>query len=112
MKWFQYYINNIFVWLFTKIINTIWTKHEHLEGFSKTTIYRNLDESNRKLLHNNSIPHGIQKSQNNVIEESGVTLHPNVIEDSSPTFGFQLESDCSRTKNCRLKIRQELVYEY
>jgi hypothetical protein len=37
-------------WSFNKIANTLSIKFEHLEGFSRATIYRNINESNRRLL--------------------------------------------------------------
>lgn len=68
-------------WSISKIANHIWVKNEELDGFTRKTIYNNLDDENRQL-----IDARFQKGQNNVLEESDVTLHPNVPEDSSSKY--------------------------
>ena len=37
-------------WSINHIANTIWVKNEDLEGFSKQTIYNNLNNENRQLI--------------------------------------------------------------
>src|SRR5215203_3802682 len=62
-------------WTISKIANQIWVKNEELDGFTRKTIYNNLDEENRKLIDTRFQQQ--KEEENNVIEESGVTLHPN-----------------------------------
>lgn len=65
-------------WSINKIAHAIWAANEDLEGFSRKTIYNNLNDENRILIDTR-----FQKGKNNVLEESDVMLHPNVIEQSS-----------------------------
>jgi hypothetical protein len=66
-------------WKMNKIAQQIWIANEDLEGFSKDTIYRNLDDDHKALLR----PYEKQPTENNVIEESFLTREKNVTEDSS-----------------------------
>ena len=68
-------------WSISKIANKIWIDNEDLEGFSKNTIYRNLNDDNRTLLD------GSKQNRNNVIEQSVPMWEHKDIEDSSITSG-------------------------
>lgn len=67
-------------WSINKIAQQIWVANEDLEGFSKQTIYNNLNDENKQLLQ---ITQKQPKKRNNVLEERFTTLETNVIEDSS-----------------------------
>ena len=55
-------------WSINKIAQRIYLKHQELEGFSRQTIYNNLDNENRQLL-NQTKPLGVKHNKNNVIEQ-------------------------------------------
>lgn len=72
-------------WSINKIAQRIYLKHQELEGFSRQTIYNNLDDENRQLL-NQTKPLGVKHNRNNVIEQKFPSyMETNVIEDSSTT---------------------------
>lgn len=68
-------------WKINKIAQQIWIANEDLEGFSKDTIYRNLNDEHKALLDKTKQNRTID--QNNVPEESVLTREHNVKEESS-----------------------------
>jgi hypothetical protein len=58
-------------WSINKIFHAIWAANEDLDGFSKDTIYRNLNDDNRTLL--DVTKQNRTKEQNNLLEENGFT---------------------------------------
>ena len=63
-------------WAVSKIAHAIWAANEDLEGFSRQTIYRNLNEDNKALLDLSHSSHTSRKS--------------------SRTIRFHVESECYR----------------
>jgi hypothetical protein len=89
-------------WTINKIANQIWVMNSDLEGFSKRTIYNNLDADNKQLVTpqpKKQLQHykpstaleelrkqrGETIVQNNVPEQKFAEVQTNVIEDSSIT---------------------------
>ena len=69
-------------WKISRIANKIWIDNEDLEGFSKNTIYRNLNENNKALLDPIK-QQNASADRNNVLVDSVPTWEQNVIEESS-----------------------------
>lgn len=85
-------------WSINKIAQRIYLKHQELEGFSRQTIYNNLDNENRQLL-NQTKPLGVKHNKNNVIEQKFPSyLETNVIEDSSTTEPQISEQEANEIK--------------
>ena len=73
-------------WSINKIAQRIYIKHQELEGFSRQTIYNNLNDENRQLIDSR-----FSENRKKVLEQSVSMLEPNVIEESSiPTTEPQI----------------------
>ena len=64
-------------WSIKRIIKQILLENEDIIGISERSIYNHLDEQNKALIDTRF------QNKNNVLEDSGATLHPQVIEESS-----------------------------
>ena len=87
-------------WSITKIAYTIWVQHEDLEGFSRPTILRKLDDDNRRLLHNKGGKRLPTKSYNNEPKNSAFKINREEKKHNFATsYQFQNSESNTRTND-------------